>query len=314
MEGRFLFWWNLCAVVFGSVEQLKQRIYTVDDTGEWRGKADAHIPMLDMDVVRGGGWNARMWTTHQKTDSHYIGKHWVEDGDGHLIHEKDFSPTDDNILNQEKNQTSLFMVPKGTKEPLTTYAWCTVHGTWAHTWEGVQLSHFEEDVKFDEHGNEIEEPEDEGAPLKKPHEVPVHDKVSAEDLKHLKEEVFTVEAPGRWRGKSGLHVPNMDLHAVEGGGHIAELLTEHGKDDTHFITKHWIEDGAGAILGVVNFDESAQDPNVIANELKRQVSQIHVPKGAKVPLTTYANCNVHGTWAHTWSGVDLDGFSGSDEL
>merc|ERR1711908_204007 len=115
----------------------------------------------------------------------------------------------------------------------------------------------------------------------------------------FKTKVYTVEEPGQWKGKSGEHVPMLDLHMVEGGGWVAELETNHGKEPSHFIQKHWIEDGAGTILGVVDFDINDDSEN---NRHGKQVSNIHVPSSAQEPLTTYALCNQHGTWSHTWSG------------
>merc|ERR1740130_2127783 len=102
-----------------------------------------------------------MWTTHVNSETHYIGKHWVEDGEGNAVALQEFSPTDDNPLNGHKNQTFEFTVPKGTTSPLTTYAWCNMHGTWAHTWTGIELWHFQDDVKVDEHGKEIKEEREE---------------------------------------------------------------------------------------------------------------------------------------------------------
>lgn len=255
-----------------------------------------------------------IWTTHVKKADHYIGKHWVEDGDGIVILENDFSPDDDNPNNTNGNQTSVFKVPKGTKDPLTTYAWCNVHGTWAHTWTGVQLWHFEEDVTVDEHGNEIKEDEalPEGMNYKQPHEVPVHAKVSAEELKEFKNDVYTAESPGQWKGRASNHVPDLEMHPVLGGGWIAELETTHDKDPSDFIRKHWVEDGKGIVLGVVDFDINDDDEH---NRHGRQASKFHVPSDAAEPLTTYALCSLHGTWAHTWSTLTLAHYgSDQDEL
>lgn len=296
---------SLPATVNGEFEDLKKEIFTAEKTGRWKGKSDAHVPMLEMEPIKGGGWDAVMTTTHGKAADHYIGKHWVEDGDSQIVYAGDFSPTDDNPLNMDKNQTSIFKVPKGTKEPLTTYAWCTVHGTWAHTWSGVQLSHYYDDVKFDEHGNEIkeEEPEvDDGIEYAKPHEVPVHAEVSAEDMKEFKKQVFTAEAPGQWKGKASQHVPDLDMLPVKGGGWVASLETIHGKDPANYILKHWVEDGKGRILGVVDFDINDEGEH---NRDGKQASKIHVPKDAAEPLTTYAACSQHGTWGHTWSTLSL---------
>lgn len=319
MLGSVIFLCGLSNVARGAFEDLKKEIFTVENTGKWKGKSDEHIAMLDLEQIKGGGWHGVMWTTHPKTDKHYIGKHWVEDGEGNVVAEQDFSPDDDNPLNQNRNQTTKFKVAKGTSDPLTTYTWCTLHGTWSHTWTGVQLWHFEDDVKVDEHGNEIkeEEPEDQGAASSmerlKPHEVPQHAKVSAEEMKQFKTTIYTVEAPGPWKGKSSDHVPMMDLQPVEGGGWVAELETNHRKDVADYIAKHWIEDGAGTVLGVVNFDIDDDSDN---NAHNKQVSKFHVPKGAVEPLTTYAHCIKHGAWAHTWDGISLDhGFGGDkDEL
>jgi len=305
---------TLSRAVYGEFEDLKKEIFTAESTGRWKGQADVHVPMLHLDEIKGGGWDATVHTTHVKQADHYIGKHWVEDGAGNVIFQVDFSPSDDSPLNMDKNQTSVFKVPKGTKEPLTTYAWCNTHGTWAHTWTGVQLWHFNEDVRYDEHGNEIkeeEEPEMEGFDYKQPHEVPVHAEVSAEDLKEFKTHVYTAEVPGQWKGKASTHVPDLEMFPVKGGGWVAELLTAHGKDQSHFISKHWIEDGKGKVLGVVDFDINDNGEHNVA---EKQASKFHVPKDAAEPLTTYAYCNLHGTWAHTWTTLSLAHFSENDEL
>jgi len=314
MRRSVVFLCSLSATAYGAFEDLKKEIFTAENTGRWKGQADMHVPMLHLDPVKGGGWDAMIWTTHGKQPDNYIGKHWVEDGDGHVVFQDELS-LEDTPLNRDQNQTSMFKVPKGTKDPLTTYAWCNMHGTWAHTWTGVQLSHSEEDVRFDEHGNEITEeydvPDVPGVNYKKPHEVPVHAKVSAEDLKEFKTNVYTAEDPGQWKGKASLHVPDLEMHPVSGGGWIAELETTHGKDAADFISKHWIEDGKGRVLGVVDFDIKDDGEH---NRAKKQASKFHVPKDAAEPLTTYAYCNLHGTWAHTWSTLSLAHFSEQDEL
>jgi len=306
---------SLFVVVQSEFEDLKTEVFTVEKTGKWKGKADAHVPMLDIEPIKGkgGGWDGKMWTTHVLRDEHYIKWHWVEDGDGNLIYKHELGPTIGEDLDMDLNQTSVFTIPKGTKDPLTTYSWCTVHGTWAHTWNHVSLYQAdEEEEKVDEHGKKIEEDEmnKDGMTYKKRSEVPQHPKVNPEALKEFKEKVFSVEAPGQWRGKSGEHVPMLDLHPVErGGGWVAELETSHGKDPTDFIMKHWVEDAAGKVLGVVDFGVEDEGET---NKHGRQVSQFHVPRGAKEPLTTYAHCKQHGTWAHTWSTLPLEQHHGDD--
>jgi len=291
-------------------EDLKKTVFTSEKTGKWHGMSDKHVPELNLEPVKGGGWDAWMSTAHGKQDHHYIGKHWVEDGNGKVLASTEFSPTDNNPLNRHNNQTTKFRVAKGTAEPLTTYAWCNVHGTWAHTWNVIQLWHFEDDdVKVDELHNEIKEKADQptgdgsAQALQNPAEVPQNVKVSVEALQEFKRKIFTVEAPGKWRGKSATHVPSLDLQPVEGGGWIAEVETTHGKKKLDFISKHWVEDGAGTLLGVVDFDFSDSGKN---NQPNKQVSKFHVPKDAVEPLTTYALCILHGTWAHTWTVMSLE--------
>lgn len=304
MRSSAFFLCSLCTLVHGVFEDLKSEIFTVENTGKWKGKSDSHVPTLDLEPIKGGGWHAVMWTSHVKLDDHYIGKHWAEDAEGNLVMSHDFSSNDDDPLNVNKNQTTKFNIPKGTQGPLTTYSWCNLHGTWAHTWSGVELWHFQDDVKVDEHGNEIpEEESDDGLKHVPRHEVPVNVKVSAEDLKEFKTNVYTAEAPGPWKGKSSDHVPSIDLHPVEGGGYIADLETTHAKDPAHFISKHWVEDGAGNVIGVVDFDFNDEGEH---NQHKKQVSKFHIPPGTAEPLSTFAFCNKHGAWSHTWSTVTLD--------
>jgi len=312
MFGSIIILSSLFIAARSAFEELKKDVFTIEKTGRWKGKSDAHIPMMDLEPTKGGGWHGWMWTTHVKQADHYIGKHWVEDGAGTVIQDNDFSFADENPLNMDKNQTTHFKVPKGAKEPLTTYAWCNVHGTWAHTWSHVQLWQADEDEEGDEHGKDDESEPKGGMTYKKRFEVPHHPKVTAEDMKEFKTTVFTVEAPGQWRGKAGAHVPMLDLHPVEGGGGwIAELETTHGKDAKDFISKHWVEDGAGNVLGVVHFDINDDSDT---NQPKKQASKFHVPRGAREPLTTYSYCNLHGTWAHTWSTLSLDQHHTDDEL
>jgi len=317
MLGSLVLLCSFCAIARSSFDDYKKEVFTVEKTGKWKGKADSHVPVLDLDPVKGGGWTAQMSTTHVKTDTHYIAKHWVEDGDGNVIASQEFSPADDNPLNAHKNQTTKFKVAKGTREPLTTYAWCNLHGTWAHTWE-VQLSHWEDDVKVDEHGNEIKAKEEDAtdgpkgqtANMKKASEVPQNAKVDADEINKLKKKVFTVEQPGQWKGKATAHVPSLDMEPVTGGGWIAEVTTEHGKDISNYIMKHWIEDGAGTILGVIDFDINDETDS---NRAGNQVSKFHIPRGAVEPLSTFAHCSSHGTWSHEWTTLSLEHTVGSEE-
>lgn len=296
------------AVASGAFEELKKQVYTVEKTGKWSGESDTHVPMLDLVHIKGGGWNAMMYTTHGKADKHYVAKHWVEDGDGNVIVSTEFSPTDNNPFNVHNNQTTKFKVRKGIAEPLTTYAWCTVHGTWAHTWNVIQLWH-NDDSEPDELHKEVKEIEAESkhhgrAQMQNPAEVPQNAKVSAEVLSGLKKKVFTVDEPGKWRGQFATHVPSLDLQPVEGGGWVAQLETTHAKvKTTDFISKHWVEDGSGALLGIIEFDFKDGSKN---NAHEKQVSKFHVPKDAVEPLTTFAYCNRHGTWAHTWNTMSLE--------
>ena len=93
--------------------------------------------------------------------------------------------------------------------------------------------------------------------------------------------VYTKEAPGRWAGREGTHVPKASLD-----GKNIKVLTPHGMSEKHYIVKHTVLTTEGKLIGERTFaptDATAE-------------SSFPLPDGFKGTLWVTSFCNIHDLW------------------
>jgi superoxide reductase len=93
--------------------------------------------------------------------------------------------------------------------------------------------------------------------------------------------VYTKDAPGRWAGKEGAHVPKV---TVEGGK--VTILTPHPMTPAHFIVKHTLLTAEGRVIGEKTF--VASDP--------KAESAYDLPADVKGTVWATSFCNLHDLW------------------
>ncbi len=93
--------------------------------------------------------------------------------------------------------------------------------------------------------------------------------------------IYTKEAPGRWAGKEGAHVPKV---AVE--GRKVKVVTPHPMTSKHFIVKHTLVASDGKFIGEKTF----------ANTDPAAESSYELPEGFKGTLWATSFCNLHDFW------------------
>ena len=93
--------------------------------------------------------------------------------------------------------------------------------------------------------------------------------------------IYTKEAPGRWAGKEGAHVPKVTVE-----GRKVKVVTPHPMTEKHFIVKHTLLTTGGKVIGEKTFTYT--DP---AAE-----SSYDLPEGFKGPLWATSFCNLHDLW------------------
>jgi len=94
--------------------------------------------------------------------------------------------------------------------------------------------------------------------------------------------LLTMDAPGKWTGKQGSHLPQVTFHEGEGA---ATLFTKHGMSPRHWITAHYLRDQDGKLLALQTY----------AGTDKEARHRFDLPKGT-TRITAYSHCNVHGDW------------------
>ncbi len=92
--------------------------------------------------------------------------------------------------------------------------------------------------------------------------------------------VYTQEAPGRWKGREGAHVPKA---TVEGA--TVKVVNAHPLTQQHYIVKHTLLTPDGKVLGEKTF--TSTDPPESTHTL---------PAGFKGTLWVTAFCNIHDLW------------------
>jgi superoxide reductase len=93
--------------------------------------------------------------------------------------------------------------------------------------------------------------------------------------------IYTKEAPGRWEGKEGAHVPRVTLK-----GRMVAVLTPHPMTKEHYIVKHTLITNQGELIGekiFTNTDAAAE-------------SSYTLPEGFKGTLWATSFCNIHDFW------------------
>ena len=93
--------------------------------------------------------------------------------------------------------------------------------------------------------------------------------------------VYTKEAPGRWAGKEGAHVPKVTVE-----GRKVKVVTPHPMTEKHFIVKHTLVTSEGKFIGERTF----------ANTDPKAESAYELPEGFKGTLWATSFCNLHDLW------------------
>ena len=93
--------------------------------------------------------------------------------------------------------------------------------------------------------------------------------------------IYTKEAPGRWAGKEGAHVPKVTVE-----GRNVKVVTPHPMTQKHFIVKHTLLTPEGKILGEKTFE----------NTDAAAKSSYALPEGFKGTLWATSFCNLHDLW------------------
>jgi superoxide reductase len=93
--------------------------------------------------------------------------------------------------------------------------------------------------------------------------------------------VYTKDAPGRWAGREGTHVPKATLE-----GKSLKVVTPHTMSEKHYIVKHTVLTTDGKLIGEKTFA-----PTDTAAE-----SSFALPDGFKGTLWITSFCNIHDLW------------------
>jgi superoxide reductase len=93
--------------------------------------------------------------------------------------------------------------------------------------------------------------------------------------------IYTKDAPGRWAGREGTHVPKPSL---EGG--TLKIQTPHGMSEKHYIVKHTVMTPDGKLIGEKTFAPT----DTVAE------SSYALPAGFKGALWIASFCNIHDLW------------------
>ncbi|HHJ39063.1 MAG: hypothetical protein AXA67_01415 [Methylothermaceae bacteria B42] len=100
---------------------------------------------------------------------------------------------------------------------------------------------------------------------------------------------YTREAPGRWKGKEGGHVPKIQISKDKGTVRVQVITAHEMNGCEHYIVKHIVLDGKYRFLDEHMFDpENDQEP-VSLFSLGRYRGQIYV----------LSVCNKHDTWLNS---------------
>jgi superoxide reductase len=93
--------------------------------------------------------------------------------------------------------------------------------------------------------------------------------------------IYTKEAPGRWAGKEGAHVPQVTVE-----GKIVKVVTPHPMTGKHFIVKHTLLTPDGKLIGEKIFSSADSAAE----------SSYYLPEGFQGALWATSFCNIHDLW------------------
>ena len=104
-------------------EKTEEIIYTRSDPGAWGGKEDSHVPQIVYEKIE-TGLKVTVTVSHEMNPekAHYIMNIKLKDGEGQLLGEKEFQPTD------EKAEAIFELISVPGK--LIAYERCNLHGLW----------------------------------------------------------------------------------------------------------------------------------------------------------------------------------------
>lgn len=94
--------------------------------------------------------------------------------------------------------------------------------------------------------------------------------------------IYTKNNEGKWKGKSGSHVPVIVIN-----GTSVTVTTEHVMTQEHYIVKHTLVSQTGEVIG----DKTFYIPTD-----KKASSTFELPKGYKGKLYATSFCNKHDLW------------------
>ncbi len=97
-------------------------IYTKENQGMWKNKAESHLPKIKID-----GAQITLTTDHGMSETHYIVRHTLVDGNGKVIGSKTFYPTDEPV--------STHTLPANYKGKLYATSFCNKHDFWVNEFE-----------------------------------------------------------------------------------------------------------------------------------------------------------------------------------
>ena len=92
--------------------------------------------------------------------------------------------------------------------------------------------------------------------------------------------VYTKDNPGKWAQKVGSHAPKVTVASGK-----AQIVTEHGQSEKHFIVRHTLVQEDGTFIGAKTFSP-ADKPE----------STFDIPAGYKGKLYATSFCNLHDFW------------------
>jgi superoxide reductase len=92
--------------------------------------------------------------------------------------------------------------------------------------------------------------------------------------------VYTQDAPGRWKGREGAHVPKATVT-----GETIKVVNSHPLTKNHYIVKHTLLTPDGKVLGEKTFS-SDDVPS----------SSFALPPGFRGTLWVTSFCNLHDLW------------------
>lgn len=104
-------------------------VYTKENPGKWEGKVGGHVPNVKVE-----GNKVTVTTTHGMSGEHYIVRHTIVSGNGDVLGEKTFSPSDTeakSVFELSNIRSEYVWVP--TKLYATSF--CNKHDLWVTEFE-----------------------------------------------------------------------------------------------------------------------------------------------------------------------------------